>query len=67
MPMYTYKCVTEGCECVESKLVKLSERETSKFDCPECKTSQSLQYISFIPGQKLASCVFKGRGFREGY
>ena len=67
MPMYTYQCTNENCNHYESKLVKISERETMKFDCEICKTSGTLKFTAFIAGQKQAGIVFKGRGYHEGY
>lgn len=62
MPLYTYRCTTEGCTHSKEKIVKLAQRETP-LDCDECKGTASMQYEAFTSGDSGSNLYFRGNWF----
>lgn len=62
MPLYTYRCTTEGCEHSKEKIVKLSEREVPQ-DCSECDGEGTMNYEAFTAGDSGSNLYFRGNWF----
>ena len=63
MPLYTYRCQNKDCSCSVEKIVKMEERETKTFDCPECSTEKSMKYEPYTSGDKGSNLYFRGNFF----